>query len=90
MILGLIERHSVEGYDCKIKKLKSLPVLSYFTFCNVLYIWACPGHPYLTYRVYRRDSMIADMRDKWACLPTGGCGKKISRAQARAHFSPHL
>ena len=38
MILGLIERHSVEGYDYKIKKLKSLPVLSYFTFCNVLYM----------------------------------------------------
>ena len=52
--LGLIERHSVEGHDCKIKKLKSLPVLSYFTFCNVLYIYiygrvrAIP-----TYRVYR-------------------------------------
>ena len=48
MILGLIERHSAEDYDYKIKKLKSLPVLSYFTFCNVLYIWACPGRDFLS------------------------------------------
>ena len=45
--LGLDRKAFCRGYDCKIKKLKSLPVLSYFTFCNVLYIWACPGHPYL-------------------------------------------
>ena len=45
MVLHLIERYSAKDCDCKTKKLKSLPVLSYFTFCNVLYIWACMSGP---------------------------------------------
>ena len=57
MMLGLIERSSAKGYDFKIKKLKSLPVLSYFSFCNVLYIWVCPGHPYFSL-IESTDSII--------------------------------
>ena len=39
-----------------VKKLKSFPARSYFAFCNVFYIWACPGHPYLY--IESTDSII--------------------------------
>ena len=51
MILGLIEKYSAEDYDCKIKKLKSLPVLSYFIF--VMYYIYGRVRAIPTYRVYR-------------------------------------
>ena len=47
MILGSIERYSDEVLAVSVKNLENFPALSYFVFCNVLYIWACPGHPYL-------------------------------------------
>ena len=31
----------------KFRMCKNVSEPSYKTFCNVLCIWACPGHPYL-------------------------------------------
>ena len=38
MILGLIESYSTADYDCKFKKLQTLPALSYFAFCKILVV----------------------------------------------------
>ena len=45
--IGLIR---AVGFVCItgfIRKFKKLPVLRYLDICNVLYIMAYPGHPYL-------------------------------------------
>ena len=47
--LGLVRRYSFEDHNCNILviSLKFYLLRDIFTFCNVLHVWACPGHPHL-------------------------------------------